>query len=307
MEKTKHIWMDGELVDWEKATVHVMTHSLHYGIGAFEGVRAYRTAKGPAIFRLAEHVRRLFDSARILGVKIPFTPEEITKATVEVIRKNELDECYIRPLVFIGDGTMGVYAPNNPVRVMIGVWRWGAYLGDEGMKKGIRAKVSSFTRHHPNATMNKAKVPGNYVNSMLAKKEARDLGFDEAILLDPTGLVAEGTGENLFLMREGVLTTPPIPNVLGGITRDTVIQLASDLKIPFQVRNVARDELYIADEAFFCGTAAEVTPIREVDGRAVGAGTRGPVTERIQQLYFATVRGESAADPERVSRWLTYV
>lgn len=307
MEKTKFIWMDGEVMDWDKATVHVMTHSLHYGMGAFEGIRAYKTPKGPAIFRMAEHVKRLFDSARIMGVKIPFTPEQLTRATCDLIKKNGLEECYIRPLVFIGNGTMGVYAPQNPVRVMIAVWKWGAYLGEEGLRNGIRAKVSSFTRHHPNATMNKAKVTGNYVNSMLAKKEARECGFDEAILLDPQGLVAEGSGENLFLMREGVLTTPPMPNVLGGITRDTVLQLANDLKIPSQMRNIGRDELYIADEAFFCGTAAEVTPIRDIDGRQIGDGKRGPVTEKIQQLYYATVRGEASANPERVARWLTHV
>jgi branched-chain amino acid aminotransferase len=307
VDKTKFIWLDGEVLDWDKATVHVMTHSLHYGMGAFEGIRAYKTPKGTAIFRMAEHVKRLFDSARIMGVKIPFTPEQMTKATCDLIKKNGLDECYIRPMVFIGDGAMGVYAPQNPVRVMIAVWKWGAYLGEEGLRNGIRAKVASFTRHHPNATMNKAKVTGNYVNSMLAKKEARECGFDEAILLDPQGLVAEGSGENLFLMRDGVLTTPPLPNVLGGITRDTVLQLANDLKIPNQTRNIARDELYIADEAFFCGTAAEITPIRDVDGRPVGEGKRGPTTEKIQQLYYATVRGEASANPERVARWLTNV
>jgi branched-chain amino acid aminotransferase len=307
MEKTKFIWMDGQLLDWEKATVHVMTHSLHYGMGAFEGIRAYKTPKGTAIFRMGEHLKRLFDSAKIMGVKIPFTADELTAATKDLIKKNGLEECYIRPLVFVGDGQMGVFAPSNPIRVMIAVWKWGAYLGEEGLKKGIRAKVSSFTRHHANATMNKAKVTGNYVNSMLAKKEARESGCDEAILLDPIGLVAEGSGENLFLMRDGILTTPPLPNVLGGITRDTVLQLAADLKIPTQTRNIARDELYIADEAFFCGTAAEITPIREVDGRAVGEGMRGPTTEKIQQLYYATVRGEPAASAERVARWLTYV
>ena len=307
MEKTKFIWMDGEVLDWDKATVHVMTHSLHYGMGAFEGIRAYKTPKGTAIFRMGDHMKRLFDSGKIMGVKIPFTPDELTAATGALIKKNGLDECYIRPLVFIGDGQMGVFAPQNPVRVMIAVWKWGAYLGEEGLKKGIRAKVSSFTRHHPNATMNKAKVTGNYVNSMLAKKEARDSGYDEAILLDPVGLVAEGSGENLFLLRDGILTTPPLPNVLGGITRDTVLQLAGDLKIPVQTRNIARDELYIADEAFFCGTAAEITPIRDVDGRPVGEGKRGPITEKIQQLYYATVRGEAAASPERIARWLSHV
>lgn len=306
MEKTKVIWMDGQFVDWEKATLHVMTWSLHYGMGAFEGIRAYSTPKGTAIFRLQEHLKRLYDSSKIMGFKMPVPIEESERACREIVKKNGLEECYIRPLAFIGDGSMGVYAPNNPVRYVIACWKWGAYLGEEGLKRGIRAKVSSFTRHHPNATMNKAKVTGNYVNSMLAKREARECGYDEAILLDPMGLVAEGSGENLFLVRDGILTTPPLPNVLGGITRDTVLQLASDLKIPTQVRNIARDELYIAEEAFYSGTAAEITPIREVDGRQVGEGKMGPNTQKIQELYFKTVRGEGG-NAERTARWLTNV
>ena len=306
MQPTKHIWMDGKLVDWEKATVHVMTHSLHYGMAAFEGIRAYKTPKGTAVFRLTEHMKRLYDSSRIMGFKMPFPLEQLIEATREVVKKNGLEECYIRPLAFVGDGTMGVYAPNNPIHVMIACWKWGAYLGEEGIKKGIRAKVSSYTRSHPNATMNKAKITGNYVNSMLAKREARDCGFDEAILLDPSGMIAEGSGENLFVMREGILTTPPLPNVLGGITRDTVLQIAAELKIPTQVRNFARDEVYIADEAFFCGTAAEITPIRDVDGREIGNGTMGPTTQRIQAVFYKIVRGEHA-DAERNARWLTHV
>ncbi len=305
MEKTKLIWMDGQFVEWEKATIHVMTWSLHYGMGAFEGIRAYKTPKGTAIFRLHEHLKRLYDSAKIMGFKMPVAIEDAADACRELVKKNGLDECYIRPLAFIGDGSMGVYAPNNPTRFVIVCWKWGAYLGDEGLKRGIRAKVSSFTRHHPNAMMNKAKVTGNYVNSMLAKREARECGFDEAILLDPLGLVAEGSGENLFVVREGILTTPPLPNVLGGITRDTVLQLAADLKIPTQVRNIARDEIYIAEEAFFCGTAAEITPIREVDGRQVGEGRMGPITQKIQDLFFRTVRGEGSA--ERTAKWLASV
>lgn len=306
MEKTPFIWLDGKLVDWDKAQIHVLTHSLHYGMAVFEGIRAYRTPQGTAIFRLQDHVRRLFESAHILQMKIPHTREQIADACRETVRANKMDECYVRPLAFIGDGTMGVYAPNNPIRTMIAVWKWGAYLGEEGLKAGIRAKVSSFTRSHPNATMNKAKATANYVNSMLAKREARECGFDEAILLDPTGMVAEGSGENLFMVRDGVLHTPPLPNVLGGITRDTVLAIAADLKLAVSVRNIARDELYIADETFFCGTAAEITPIREIDGRTVGAGRMGPITERIQAAFFDLVHGKGTS-AERNARWLTQV
>ncbi|HVO30642.1 MAG TPA: branched-chain amino acid transaminase [bacterium] len=306
MEKTPFIWLDGKLVEWDRAQVHVLTHSLHYGMAVFEGIRAYKTPSATAVFRLQEHVRRLFDSAHILGMKIPYTREQISEACRETVRANKMDEAYIRPLVFIGDGAMGVYAPSNPIRTTIVCWKWGAYLGEEGLKRGIRAKVSSFTRSHPNATMNKAKATANYVNSMLAKREARECGYDEAILLDPTGMVAEGSGENLFMVRDGVLTTPPLPNVLGGITRDTVLQIAADLKVPTAVRNFARDELYIADEAFFCGTAAEITPIREVDGRQVGEGKMGAVTQKIQESYFELVRGKGT-NAERNARWLTNV
>lgn len=306
MEKTPFIWLDGKLVDWDKAQIHVLTHSLHYGMAVFEGIRAYKTPQGTAIFRLQDHVRRLFESAHILQMKIPHTREQIADACRETVRANKMDECYVRPLAFIGDGTMGVYAPNNPIRTMIAVWKWGAYLGEEGLKAGIRAKVSSFTRSHPNATMNKAKATANYVNSMLAKREARECGFDEAILLDPTGMVAEGSGENLFVVRDGVLHTPPLPNVLGGITRDTVLAIAADLKLAVSVRNIARDELYIADETFFCGTAAEITPIREIDGRTVGAGRMGPITERIQAAFFDLVHGKGTS-AERNARWLTQV
>jgi branched-chain amino acid aminotransferase len=305
MEKTKFIWMDGQFVDWEKATVHVMTHTLHYGMAAFEGIRAYKTTAGKtAIFRLQEHLRRLYDSAKIMGMKLPFPQEQVSEACRELVKKNGLEECYLRPLAFVGDGGMGVYAPSNPIRISIACWKWGAYLGEEGLRQGIRVKISSFTRSHPNATMNKAKVTANYVNSMLAKREARDLGFDEAILLDPAGMVAEGSGENLFVVRDGILTTPPLPNVLGGITRDTVLRLAEDLKIPSQVRNFARDEIYIADEAFFCGTAAEITPIREVDGRQIGEGKTGAITQKLQETFFKAVHGDGG---ERSARWLTNV
>jgi branched-chain amino acid aminotransferase len=305
MEKTKFIWMDGQFVDWEKATVHVMTHTLHYGMAAFEGIRAYKTTAGKtAIFRLQEHLRRLYDSAKIMGMKLPFPQEQVSEACRELVKKNGLEECYLRPLAFVGDGGMGVYAPSNPIRISIACWKWGAYLGEEGLRQGIRVKISSFTRSHPNSTMNKAKVTANYVNSMLAKREARDLGFDEAILLDPSGMVAEGSGENLFVVRDGILTTPPLPNVLGGITRDTVLRLAEDLKIPSQVRNFARDEIYIADEAFFCGTAAEITPIREVDGRQIGDGKIGAITQKLQETFFKAVHGDGG---ERSARWLTNV
>lgn len=304
MEKTKHIWMDGQWVDWDKATVSVMTHSLHYGMAAFEGIRAYKTPQGTAIFRLQEHLRRLYDSAKIMGFKIPFPMEQVADACREVVKKNGMEEAYIRPLAFVGAGEMGVYAANNPIKVSISCWKWGAYLGEEGLKRGIRAKISSFTRSHPNATMNKAKITGNYANGMLAKREARESGFDEAILLDPIGMVAEGSGENLFVMRDGILTTPPLPNVLGGITRDSVLTIAAELKIPTQARNFARDEIYIADEAFFCGTAAEITPIREVDGRQIGEGKMGPTTQRIQEAFFKTARGEGG---ELSRRWLTHV
>ncbi len=306
MDPTKFIWLDGELVAWERAMVHVHTHSLHYGMAAFEGIRAYPTPIGAAIFRLDDHLRRLEESAKILGIEIPFSRERLADACREVVRANGLPECYLRPIAFVGEGELGIHATGNPIRVSISCWKWGAYLGSEGLSRGVRAKISSFTRNHPNAAMSKAKVSGNYVNSILAKREARDAGFDEAILLDAQGMVAEGTGENLFIVRHGRLVTPPLPNVLGGITRDTVLELAGDFGYEIEQRPFARDELYIADEAFFCGTAAEITPIREVDGRRIGAGERGPVTRRLQETYFALVRGNLARfRPGRNPRWLS--
>jgi branched-chain amino acid aminotransferase len=298
------IWMDGRLVPWDDATVHVLTHTLHYGLGVFEGIRCYRSADGrSAIFRLTEHVRRLFESAHINLMRAPFEPERIEAAICETLRANQLAEGYIRPLVFIGHGAMGLNPGDNPVRVAIAVWPWGKYLGDDGMERGIRAKVSTFARHHVNAKMTKGKTCGDYVNSILAKREALLDGYDEAILLDTQGLVAEASGENLFTVRDGVLRTPPLPGVLGGITRDAVIELARDKGIRVVEAAITRDELYIADEVFLTGTAAEVTPIREVDRRQIGAGSRGPITKALQSAFFDVVTGR---DRKR-ERWLTYL
>ena len=298
------IWMDGELVAWDQATVHVLTHTLHYGLGVFEGIRCYRTASGrSAIFRLAEHVRRLFESAHINLMKVPFAPERIESAVAETLRANRLEEGYIRPLVFIGHGAMGLNPGDNPIRVAIASWPWGKYLGDEGMERGIRAKVSTFSRHHVNAKMTKGKTCGDYVNSILAKREALLDGYDEAILLDTQGLVAEASGENLFAVRDGALRTPPLSGVLGGITRDAVITLARDKGIPVVEAGITRDELYIADEVFLTGTAAEVTPIREIDRRAIGSGSRGPVTRLLQTAFFDVVTGRD----RKYERWLTYL
>jgi len=298
------IWMDGELVAWDQATVHVLTHTLHYGLGVFEGIRCYRTASGrSAIFRLAEHVRRLFESAHINLMKVPFAPERIESAVAETLRANRLEEGYIRPLVFIGHGAMGLNPGDNPIRVAIASWPWGKYLGDEGMERGIRAKVSTFSRHHVNAKMTKGKTCGDYVNSILAKREALLDGYDEAILLDTQGLVAEASGENLFAVRDGALRTPPLTGVLGGITRDAVITLARDKGIPVVEAGITRDELYIADEVFLTGTAAEVTPIREIDRRAIGSGSRGPVTRLLQTAFFDVVTGRD----RKYERWLTYL
>lgn len=305
VEPVEKIWMDGQLVPWASATVHVLTHTLHYGLGAFEGIRCYRQPDGKgAIFRLPEHVDRLFESAHIADMKIPFSRQDLCDACVAVVRENGLDECYIRPLVFVGEGAMGLYGRDNPIRVSVIAWRWGAYLGDEGLQAGIRAKVSSFTRPGVNITMTKAKVVGNYVNSILAKREVVTAGYDEAILLDPQGYVAEASGENIFVVRRGKLFTPGVGgSILGGITRDAVLAVADELGLSVVERPISRDELYVADEVFFTGTAAEVTPVREIDDRTVGGGTRGPITERIQQRYFAMVRGK---DPHRAA-WLTAV
>ena len=297
------IWLDGEMVPWREAKVHVLTHTLHYGMGVFEGVRAYHTDKGPAIFRLNDHTDRLFRSAHILGMDIPYSREEINQAQIDAVRQNNLDSAYIRPMCFYGSEGMGLRADNLRVHVMVAAWEWGAYLGEENLRNGIRVRVSSFTRHHVNITMCRAKANGNYMNSMLALKEALDDGYDEALLLDTNGYVMEGSGENLFIVRNGVIYTPDLTSALDGITRQTVMALCKELGIPVVEKRITRDEVYIADEAFFTGSAAEVTPIREVDRRPIGNGSRGPVTERIQSLYFDQVQGRRAENAE----WLTIV
>lgn len=303
MEKSKKIWMDGELTDWDKATVHVLTHSLHYGLAVFEGIRCYDCAGKTAVFRLSDHVDRLFGSAHIALIKIPYSKEEIIKAVEDTVKANGLKKAYIRPLVYLGAGTMGILPRDNPVRMSIAAWEWGAYLGDEGLSKGIRAKISSFARHHVNSTMTKAKLTGNYVNSVFAKKEAVDEGFEEAVLLDTEGYVAEGSGENIFIVRDGVLKTPPLTSVLEGIMRDTVMKLAAGKGITVKEERFTRDELYSADEAFLTGTAAELTPIREVDFRRIGKGEPGPVTRDLQDAFFRIVKG---ADKD-YEKWLWYV
>ena len=303
MKPVQKIWLNGELVDWEKATTHILTHTLHYGLGIFEGIRCYKTDQGPAVFRLQEHIDRLYDSAKITRIPIPYRPEELIEATFDLIRVNDLEECYIRPLAFLGYGRMGLNPIGLPVSVAVAVWPWGAYLGEEGLTKGIRAKISSFTRHHPNVMMTKAKVCGNYANSQLAKAEAIENGYDEAIMLDPWGNVAEGTGENLFIVRRGDLKTPPLTAILEGITRDSVIELARTMGVGLREEAFSRDELYAADEAFFTGTAAEITPIREVDGRTIGPGKPGHVTTKLQQSFFDVVKGRDPAH----EHWLTYV
>jgi branched-chain amino acid aminotransferase len=304
VEKAKYIWLDGKFVAWDQAQVHVLTHTLHYGLGVFEGIRAYLCTDGrTAIFRLPEHVHRLFDSGHIMQMEIPFSEAEISQACIETMRRNEQKEAYLRPLAFIGDGAMGLHPKDNPIRVAVITWVWGAYLGDEGLSLGIRLKTSSFTRHHVNVMMTKAKVVGNYVNSILAKREVIKSGYDEALLLDAAGYVAEASGENIFLVQNGVIKTPPLRAILPGITRDCVLTVARDLGIPVQEERFSRDELYIADEVFLSGTAAELTPVRELDDRAIGSGKPGPITKKIQEAYFAAVKGENS----RYASWLTYI
>jgi branched-chain amino acid aminotransferase len=297
------IWYDGELVPWRDATTHVLTHTLHYGMGVFEGVRAYNTPEGTAIFRLEAHTDRLFDSAHIMNMKIPFTKEELNEATRAAVRENNLESAYIRPMVFYGSEAMGLRATGLKVRVIVAAWHWGAYMGEEALKTGIKVRTSSFTRHHVNISMTRAKANGNYINSMLALQEAISGGADEAMLLDTEGYVAEGSGENIFLVRNGVVYTPEVTSCLNGITRNTILTLAAELGIQVIEKRITRDEVYIADEAFFTGTAAEVTPIREVDGRSIGIGSRGPVTEKLQKAYFDLVTGQTSAHPE----WRTLV
>jgi len=297
--------MDGALVPWHEANVHVLTHTLHYGYGVFEGIRCYRTDNGQsAVFRLPEHVQRLFNSAKILGIDIPFSPDDITKAIIEVVKVNKLEECYIRPLVFLGDNKMGLNPEGVNVRVAIAAWPWGAYLGDDGLNKGIRVRTSSFTRHHVNISMTKAKACGYYINSIFAKVEAVRDGYDEAILLDPNGYVSEGSGENIFILYRGTLLTPPLSSgCLDGITRDAVFGICNELNIRLKEETLTRDILYLADEIFLTGTAAEITPIREVDNRTIGTGTKGDTTDRIQKSFFDIVAGKNS----KFKHWLTEV
>ena len=298
------IWMDGQLVEWRDAKIHVLTHTLHYGCGAFEGVRAYKTADGTAIFRLKEHTERLFNSAKILRMQIPFTHEQVMAAQTQVVRENKLESCYLRPLTWVGSQKLGVSIKGNTIHLMVAAWPWGAYLGEDGMKKGIRVKISSYTRHHVNITMTQAKAVSNYTNSIMANQEATDDGYDEAMLLDASGFVSEGAGENVFVVKDGVVYTPDLSaGALNGITRNTVIHICKDLGLELVQKRITRDEVYIADEAFFTGTAAEVTPIRELDRIALGNGSRGPITEKIQSAFFDIVNGRNP----KYAHWLTKV
>jgi len=298
------IWMDGELVDWRDAKIHVLTHTLHYGCGAFEGVRAYDTVNGTAIFRLQEHTQRLFNSAKILRMKIPFSQEQVNQAQREVVKANGLKSAYLRPLIWIGSEKLGVSPKGNQVHLMVAAWSWGAYLGEDGMKRGIRVKTSSYTRHHVNITMTQAKTVSNYTNSILANMEAVDEGYDEALLLDASGFVSEGAGENLFVIKGGVVYTPDLSaGALNGITRNTIFSVCQDLGLKLVEKRITRDEVYICDEAFFTGTAAEVTPIRELDRVEIGSGSRGPITEKIQSAFFDIVNGRNP----KYTEWLTAV
>lgn len=304
MQKTEFIWLDGKMVKWDEANVHILTHALHYGMAVFEGIRAYEGKKGTAIFRHKEHIDRLFDSAHILMMNIPFTREQIMEAHREVLRVNKLKHGYMRPIAFIGDGEMGLHAVHNPIRVAIAAWPWGTYLGEEGLKKGIRCKISSFDRHHVGSTLNKAKAAANYVNSILAKREALKAGYDEAILLDTDGYVAEATGENIFIVKNGIVrTTPTGASILDGITRAGLIEVFGNLKIEVREQKFTRDELYLADEVFLTGTAAEITPVREVDDRTIGLGKPGPITQKIQDIFFSIVKGEN----DKYAKWLDII
>ena len=297
------IWMDGRLVEWRDANIHVLTHSLHYGMGVFEGVRAYKTERGTAIFRLEDHTGRLFNSAHIFQMAMPYDKATINEAHKEVLRANNLEAGYLRPIAFYGSEKMGVSPKGAKVHVVIAAWPWGAYLGEDGLERGIRVKVSSYTRHHVNISMVRAKASGHYINSILANNEVTNEGYDEAMLLDPEGYVAEGAGENLFIVKQGKLFTPDLTSCLEGITRATVLQIAAELGLSVQEKRITRDEVYCCDEAFFTGTAAEVTPIRELDGRQIGIGRRGPVTAQIQARYFDVVNGRSAQHDD----WLAYI
>ncbi len=303
LEPVEKIWMDGKFVAWEEANVHILTHSLHYGLAAFEGIRCYKGKSGSAIFRLHEHVDRLFDSTHIGMMAMPYDKKQIAEAIVETVRINRLEACYIRPLVYIGYGAMGVHPGDNPIRVAVAAWKWGAYLGDDALANGMRACISSFTRHHVNVSMTKGKISGYYVNSIMAKREAKIGGYDEAILLDAEGYVSEGTGENVFIVRRGTLKTTPLTSILEGITRSSVIELAKERNIPVVEERFTRDEMYVADEVFVTGTAAELTPVREIDNRKIGNGKPGLITMALQKTFFSIVRGE---DPSHAS-WLTRI
>ena len=302
-DRDGEIWFDGKMVPWREANVHVLTHTLHYGMGVFEGVRAYETDEGPAIFRLKEHTDRLFNSAKIMNMEIPFSKEEITQAQLDAVRDNNLDSAYLRPMCFYGSEGMGLRADNLKTHTIVAAWEWDSYLGEDNMNNGIRIKTSSFTRHHVNISMCKAKANGHYINSMLALQEALTDGYDEALLLDVEGFVAEGSAENIFIISDGVIYTPDLTSALNGITRNTIMSLANDLGYEVIEKRITRDEVYIADEAFFSGTAAEVTPIRELDNRPIGSGTRGPITEKLQSLYFDIVQGKV----DKYKDWLAYV
>jgi branched-chain amino acid aminotransferase len=295
------IWMDGSWVNWRDAKVHVLTHTLHYGMGIFEGVRAYETANGPAIFKLEQHTNRLFNSAHILGMKLPFDKDVINQAQKEIVIKNNLNSAYIRPMCFYGSEGMGLRADNLKVHMIIAAWEWGTYLGKDNIINGIRVHTSSFTRHHANISMTKAKANGNYINSMMALQEALNNGYDEALLLDVNGFVAEGSGENIFIINNNIIYTPDLDSALAGITRDTIFTLANDLGYKVIEKRITRDEVYCADEAFFTGTAAELTPIRELDNRNIGNGKRGPITEKLQNLYFDCVYGRN----DKYKKWIS--
>lgn len=297
------IWKDGQLIDWRDANIHILTHSLHYGMAVFEGVRAYKTDKGTAIFRLREHTERLFNSAKIFQMNIPFDQETVMQAQLQVVRKNKLESCYLRPLVWIGDEKLGISAKGNKIHIAVAAWPWGAYLGEDGLNKGIRVKTSSFSRHHVNVSMVRAKASGYYINSILANQEALADGYDEALLLDTDGYVSEGSGENVFIVKKGKIYTPDLASCLDGITRDSLVTIARDLDIEVIEKRITRDEVYCADEAFFTGTAAEVTPIRELDNRAIGNGKRGAITEKLQTVFFDAVAGRAP----QYSHWLTVV
>lgn len=304
MKEAKSIWMDGKLVAWKDANVHILTHTLHYGNGVFEGTRAYKTDKGMAIFRLKEHTKRLLNSAKIVAIDVPYSKEELEKAQIELLRDNAFENnAYLRPLIYLGYGVMGVYHKNAPVRAAIAAWEWGAYLGDDGLEKGIRIKTSSLVRNSAKSLFGKAKACGNYLNSQMAKFEAIECGYEEALLLDDSGMIAEGSGECFFIVRNGVLVTPPSDSVLESITQDSIITIAQDLGIKVERRNITRDEVYIADEAFFTGTAAEVTPIRELDSRVIGSGKRGEITHKLQNAFFDVVYGRNP----KYAHWLTYI